>query len=88
MKFNVGRIVITTNCLAFCEPNAVNVYRLMVRHACCDWGDLVQADKDANARGLIDGERLLSAYRVAEDKIYIITEADRSYTTVMMASDY
>jgi hypothetical protein len=88
MKFNMGRPVITANCIVHCERNNFNVYKLLVRHALCDWGDVLLYDRMANERALFEGLRLLSTYKVAQEQIYIITEADRSYTTVMMASDY
>lgn len=59
------------------------------RHLCCDWGDLSELDKRLNNRALLNGERLLSAYHAANGtKFWIITEADRSFTTVMLPEDY
>ena len=58
-----------------------------------DWGDVCKDDHAANEDSLIDGYRLLSVYRLAEDiapveKIWIITEGDRSITTVLLPSEY
>lgn len=59
------------------------------RHLACDWGELDADDKAANNRALLDDARLLSSYRGANGtKFWIITEADRSATTVLLPSDY
>lgn len=54
----------------------------------CDWGDLEQADKEANTRALDSNLRILAAYKTSNGKVYIITEWDRSYTTIMYAREY
>ena len=54
-----------------------------------DWGDLNAADRAANDRALQSGERIISAYRLGNDqKIWIITEADRSATTIVLPAEY
>lgn len=63
------------------------------RHIACDWGDLDAHDIRANNRALKDGSRLLSAYvfgkgSESERTLWIITEADRSVTTLLLPSDY
>jgi hypothetical protein len=68
------------------------------RHAAGDWGDVPPEDWRANNRSLDDGTRLLSAYRLPEamrdaisapdDRLWIITEADRSVTTLLWPSEY
>jgi hypothetical protein len=101
-KFNLGRIVATPTALA--ELKAVSnddggalVTSLILRHVTGDWGDLGEADKAANEAALVLDEfgeygRILSAYMLGElqhqTKIYIVTEADRSVTTVLLPSDY
>jgi len=61
----------------------------MSRHHRGDWGDLDEEDKAANDQALIDGGRLFSAYHSATGiKVWIITEADRSATTVLLPSEY
>jgi hypothetical protein len=60
-----------------------------VRHARGDWGDLSSEDKLANKRALEEGTRLLSAYHLKTgQKIWIITEWDRSATTVLLPEEY
>ena len=59
------------------------------RHMASDWGDVEDADAQANELALVTGERLLSAYRLPNgDRLWVITEADRSRTTVLLPSEY
>lgn len=58
------------------------------RHQRHDWGDICEEDKQANDEALKAGDRLFSAYKNGEDKIWIITEADRSVTTVLFPDEY
>ena len=61
----------------------------MVRHMAGDWGEVDAEDKAANDLALMDGSRLLSAYTTTKgQKLWIITEADRSVTTILLPSDY
>lgn len=63
--------------------------RALDRHFKGDWGDLVEEDKAANEVALLDGSRLLSTYHDRNGvKFWIITEADRSLTTVLLPEDY
>jgi hypothetical protein len=58
------------------------------RHSCGDWGDLCPEDMVANDDALKHGGRLLSAYGDGTARFWIITEADRSVTTVLLPEDY
>jgi len=61
----------------------------LARHHSGDWGDLEEEDRQENARSLEHGFRLLSAYKtVAGEKLWVITEADRSVTTLLLPSEY
>lgn len=63
--------------------------RYLVRHMTGDWGDLDADDRAANDRALANGERILSAYELATgERIWIITEADRSMTSVILPQEY
>ena len=85
-RFPVGMTYATPGALAL----EVNLTRYLHRHHCGDWGDeLCAEDKAANEQALQDGSRLLSCYRTpAGDRLYIITEWDRSMTTIMLPSEY
>ena len=93
MKFNSGQFVATPAVLAV-VPRPY-IFAAIARHLEGDWGDVSDADKRTNDRALRNGDRLLSVYHVksADDpeqeiKFWIITEADRSATTVLLPSDY
>lgn len=60
----------------------------LIRHANGDWGLVDSEDKTANDIALLSGSRLLSAYEIESRKIWIITEADRSSTTVLFPEEY
>ena len=65
------------------------VLSLVFRHSEGDWGDLVDEDKELNELAIKCGDRILSMYQEGlPDKFYVITEADRSYTTVLLAEEY
>ena len=85
-KFPLGKIVMTAN--ASGQLDAVAVHDCLRRHAAGDWGDLCSDDREQNEIGLKEGERLFSAYGSGEKRFWIITERDRSVTTVLMPEDY
>jgi len=86
-SFKLGRTVITPQALD--TLLAVDVFHAIQRHASGDWGDVCAADKAENELSLTEGFRILSAYRDANGtKFWIITEADRSVTTILLPEDY
>jgi hypothetical protein len=86
-KFPLGQTVITAN--AHERLTQDDVLGALKRHASGDWGDLCEEDRQENELSLRDGFRILSVYySVAGEKFWIITEADRSVTTVLMPEDY
>lgn len=58
------------------------------RHNSGDWGDICSEDWELNDDALEDGGRLFSAYETPAGKIWIITEADRSVTTILLPKEY
>ncbi len=87
VQFILGRLVITRGALA--ALNAGDVVLALDRHATGDWGDLCPEDREANERALREGGRLFSVYRTRDDvKFYVVTEHDRSLTTVLLPEDY
>jgi hypothetical protein len=86
-KFLLGRTVITRGALQVLT--SADVLDALIRHASGDWGDVCEEDKQANERSLRVGARLLSAYRSATgEKFWVLTEADRSVTTVLLPEEY
>jgi hypothetical protein len=88
--FALGRLLITPGALrAFGANDTEPIPNYLVRHAAGDWGALSADDVHANVEGLAHGERLLSAYHLPDGtKIWIITEADRSATTILLPDEY
>jgi len=85
--FPLGQIVATPGALAALDSDTI--LHALCRHASGDWGDLCEEDIAENALSLCQGFRLLSAYEYADKpKFWIITEADRSVTTVLLPSEY
>lgn len=84
--FEMGRVVMTAN--ASDQLDFAAIYEGLRRHASGDWGDLPDDDRQMNETAVKEGERLLSAYGEGEKRFWIITEADRSVTTVLMPDDY
>jgi hypothetical protein len=86
--FDLGRLLATTASLDHLELHRTSPIELVERHLRGDWGDVCMGDRCLNDDALRDGSRLLSAYIVAGLKLYVITQADRSYTTILLASEY
>ena len=87
VRFPLGRTVITRGALDALEGD--DVHAGIARHANGDWGDVCPDDKQANDDALQVGARLLSAYHTdCGQKFWIITEADRSATTVLLPEEY
>ena len=85
--FPLGQTVITPNAQASLHPD--DVQQALCRHARGDWGDCCPEDADANDAAVKEGSRLLSAYRDrVGTKFWIITECDRSATTILLPEDY
>jgi hypothetical protein len=88
-KFLLGRIVATPGALKALEQANQNPFEFLERHEAGDWGELCEEDKRENEFSVRNGFRILSAYRTRNDvKIWIITEADRSVTTLLRPHEY
>ena len=86
-SFRLGQTVITRSAQE--SLNTFDVLIALRRHAAGDWGEVCPADKAENDLSLREGFRLLSAYTDRNGtKFWIITEADRSATTVLLPKDY
>ncbi len=85
--FQGGKYVMTAEAFRVLDP--ADVKTALDRHHRGDWGDVCLEDKQANEEALQTGARLLSAYQDRNRrKFWIITEADRSVTTVLLPEDY
>ena len=84
----LGRVVATPGALKVVSEAGEDPLRYLARHASGDWGDLDAHDRRENERSLRHGWRVLSSYPVGEGKVWIITEADRSVTTILLPEEY
>ena len=86
-KFRCGRMMTSANALS--RLSNEDILRGIGRHQAGDWGDVSEEDRQKNELSLQKGFRLWSVYHDANGvKFWIITEADRSATTVLMPEDY
>ncbi|WP_427500902.1 hypothetical protein ACQE3E_17745 [Methylomonas sp. MED-D] len=87
--FNLGQTVATPGALETLHSLGMTGLELLKRHHCGDWGDLDAEDIATNNAALNNGARLFSSYQITNQiKIWIITEADRSVTTLMLPEEY
>ncbi|MES2461986.1 MAG: hypothetical protein V4671_15485 [Armatimonadota bacterium] len=89
-RFAPGRLCVTPGAGAALVLNPANsAARFLSRHLTGDWGDLCPDDRTGNERALKEGTRILSSYRLRTgEEIWIITEADRSATTILLPEEY
>jgi hypothetical protein len=89
-KFALGKLVATPGALQALKESGQPAWHFISRHMAGDWGEELPAeDRDANLQALLDGSRLLSAYRTSQGtKLWVITEADRSLTTILLPEEY
>jgi hypothetical protein len=88
-RFALGCIVATPGALDALAAAKLSPHELLRRHRKGDWGDLVAADAESNEQALRYGSRILSSYGPPDGgKVWVITEADRSVTTILLPSEY
>lgn len=86
--FPLGHLVATPGALELLDQAAVNASDLLQRHQHGDWGNVPPEDAEENELSVINGFRILSSYPVGDGRIWIITEADRSSTTLLLPEEY
>lgn len=89
-RFPLGRVVATPGAVEVMDRQGIRAADLLRRHVTGDWGDLGDEDKRENDHAIGRGLRILSAYgkRDAPDRLWVITEADRSATTILRPDEY
>jgi hypothetical protein len=84
----LGRVVATPGALETILGAGGDPFAYIARHAMGDWGDLCAFDRRENERSLRHGYRVLSSYDVRAGRVWVITEADRSVTTILLPEEY
>jgi hypothetical protein len=88
ISFPLGRLLITPGAqeaLRSCETSPMD---LLYRHQSGDWGDICPEDRGENERALKQAARIVSVYHLYETIVWVITEADRSATTILLPEEY
>ena len=86
--FPLGAVVATPGALDLLDRNGINATTYLIRHQCGDFGSLCPADAQENMFAVNRHLRILSAYDVGTERLWLITEADRSATTLLLPSEY
>lgn len=86
--FDLGQIVGTPAALKLLEENGLSFSAMLYRHQSLESSELCAEDRQANIDAVKNGDRVFSRYSVNGQKLYIITEWDRSYTTILLAEEY
>jgi hypothetical protein len=87
--FPLGQIFLTVGARESLEESNQLPHEFLAKHQSGNWGDIREADKKENELSLKEGFRILSAYKTTKgEKLWIITEADRSSTTCLLPSEY
>jgi hypothetical protein len=84
----LGRVVATPRALNLLRKSGGHPFEYLARHATGDWGELCAFDRRQNEIALREGYRVLSSYEVPVGRVWIITEADRSVTTILLPEEY
>lgn len=84
----LGRVVATPGAIKLLLEAGEEPFDYLARHATGDWGDLCEHDRRQNEVALREGARVFSSYETLAGKVWIITEADRSITTILLPEEY
>jgi hypothetical protein len=88
-RFSLGRTVATPGALDALTTNDQTPLGFFLRHSGGDWGDTDAEDSERNEKAIKDGSRVFSVYTLRDGtRIYVITEADRSATTILLPEEY
>jgi len=88
-KFPLGQSVATPAALKAIEEAGQTPAFFLDKHVRGEWGEVCNGDKQLNDQALVDGSRILSAYRtLLNARVWVITEADRSATTILLPEEY
>lgn len=86
--FELGELVGTPGAVAQLASIGYAPTRLIARHVAGDWGNIHPDDAQSNRDAIASGARILSSYDLPCGTVWVITEADRSVTTILLPSEY
>lgn len=87
--FHMGQLLATPGALEMLETLHLTALQFLLRHVSGDWGDICAEDRQANVDSLRYGNRLMSVYVLSTSyRLWVITEADRSTTTLLLPEEY
>jgi hypothetical protein len=86
--FQLGAVIATLSALDLLDRAGINATAYLTRHQTGDFGTLSPPDLQENHAAITYGSRILSAYDVGRERLWVITEADRSSTTLLLPSEY
>jgi len=84
----LGKVVATPGALQLLSEMGKDPFGYIARHAAGDWGELCAFDRRQNEIALREGYRVLSSYDVSAERVWVVTEADRSITTILLPEEY
>jgi hypothetical protein len=87
-EFKIGAVVATPAAMEVLTEEGVFFLHLVARHVRGDFGNVCPDDAEANREAIVNGSRILSSYPVGNQDVWVITEADRTVTTILLPSDY
>lgn len=87
-RFPMGNIVSTPGALRLLDAHNLSPFYFLALHQGGQWGVVPPDDAQANELALASGAQLLSAYMVGEERLWVITDADRSITTLLLPDEY
>lgn len=88
--FDLGAVVGTPGAIDALQRTGISARTLLQRHISGDWGDIHPEDVGLNEQALVNGERIMSVYTLSQtgETVWVITEWDRSITTLLLPTDY
>ncbi|WP_027798863.1 hypothetical protein [Paraburkholderia dilworthii] len=88
--FRLGHTVATPGAVDLLDRTETDSAGLLRRHQCGDWGVVSSQDAASNSQAIVNGTRILSAYELGanRERLWIITEADRQATTLLLPAEY
>jgi hypothetical protein len=84
---SLGKVLVTPAALQLLSEAGEDVFGYLTSHASGDWGELCAFDRRQNEIALRDGYRVFSSYDVSAERVWVITEADRSFTTILLPEE-